>query len=88
MENVEVLNNLTKNIKDVQKIEEDISMIKLAIYKKSVEKLKKDKAAEIKKYFEEQFLYYGQDINDYKDRIDEILGCISCSNVACNIHSV
>ena len=71
MEENEVFDNIMKNLKELDIVEKDISMVRLAIYQKKIEKIKYAKIDEINNYFENESLYYHQKSNDFEQEIDK-----------------
>lgn len=70
MEKIEIYEKLNKNIQDLEIIENEISMMELAIYQKTIEKLKENKINELKEFFEQQARYYNQKSDKYEKEID------------------
>ncbi len=71
MEKSEVFEKISDNLKDIDKVENDISMLQLAIYQKSIDKLKFDKLDEISDFFEQQSSYYYQHSENFQQEIDK-----------------
>lgn len=68
-----LVERLNKNIQEFQEIEENIAILKLAIYQDKIKELKEKKEKELKDLIIAQAIFYNQNINDYKKQIDEIL---------------
>lgn len=73
MDKILIINELNKNIKDFSYINEKITMIQLAMYKKNEKELKLRKINELKEYFNNKINFYGQDILDYQKNVNDII---------------
>lgn len=71
--NERLVERLNINIQEFQEIEENIAILKLAIYQDKVKELKAKKEQELKDLIFAQVTFYNQNYNDYKKQIDEIL---------------
>ena len=71
--NERLVERLNINIQEFQEIEENIAILKLAIYQDKVRELKEKKEQELKDLIFAQATFYNQNYNDYKKQIDEIL---------------
>lgn len=69
MEKNEILENLDKNLKELDFIENEISMTKLAIYQKQIEELKNIRTNELKEYFLQNAKFYGQKSENFEEEI-------------------
>ena len=74
MDKKEIYKKLNDNIQEMDAVEIEISMIELAIYEKSLQKLKEEKIKELEKFLREQASYYNQNSKEYENSIIE---CIS-----------
>ena len=72
MDKTEVYIKLDNNIRNLNSIENNISTIQYAIYRKSIQKIRDQKNAEIHKYFETQAEYYAQKPEGFKDDLNSI----------------
>lgn len=70
MEKNQILEKLNENLQDIETVENEISMVELAIYQKNIEKLKNKKLDEIREFFEKQSRFYNQKSEKYKKEID------------------
>ena len=71
MEKEQLFQTITENIEDLEIIENEMAMIELAIYRKSIEVVKEQKLQEIKEFFEQQAKYYYQKADKYQIEIDK-----------------
>ena len=69
MNEVQILEKLNGNMQNLDNVENEISMLQLAIYQKNIEKLKEDKINEIREFFEQQVRYYNQKSEKYENEI-------------------
>lgn len=67
----EIFKKLEENIQDWSITEDEISMVELAIYQKSIEQLKNQKIIELEQYFEQQAKIYNQKSFKYQDEIEK-----------------
>lgn len=72
MENLKIFKDLNENLEKLNELENEISMVELAIYQKEKEKTKKNKIEEIKKHIREQAKLYNQKEPKFQDVIEEI----------------
>ena len=70
MDEIQRLKELNENIQDIGNIENEITMVQLAIYQKNIEKLKDFKMLKIREYFEQQIKFYNQKILKYENEIE------------------
>ena len=70
MDEIQRLKELNENIQDIGNIENEITMVQLAIYQKNIEKLKDFKMLKIREYFEQQIKFYNQKIVKYENEIE------------------
>lgn len=73
MEKSNIFDSLNKNLQELSILENEISMLELAKYQKTIEKVKNSNIDKIKEYFEEQAKMYNQKISKYQAEIDYIL---------------
>lgn len=84
MDEVEIFEKLNENMLNLENVENEISMLQLAIYQKNIEKLKECKMNEIKEFFEQQSKFYNQrsekykyeiekNINKYKEQLEKLI---------------
>ena len=84
MEENQIFERLNENMQNLEIIENEISMIALAIYQKKIEKLKEQKLNEVREVFEQQSRYYSQksekhqfeinkNIEKYKGEIEKLI---------------
>lgn len=84
MEENQIFEKLNENLYNLDNIENEISMIELAIYQKSIEELKNKKINEIREFFEQKARFYNQktekynyeinnNIEKYKIQIDKLI---------------
>lgn len=71
MEKNQVFEKLNENLYHLENVENEISMVELAIYQKSIEELKNLKLNEIRELFEQQARFYNQKSEKYKYEIDK-----------------
>lgn len=79
MERNNLLKNLEKNLKEIDKKEKEIEMLTIAEYQKNIEHQRKEKVNLIKEDIKKQSKLYDQDINKYKEKINEIIKCVKNS---------
>lgn len=70
MEENQVLEKLNENLYNLDKLENEISMIGLAIYQKSLEELKNTKINEVREFFKQKARVYNQKIENYSNEIN------------------
>ena len=70
MEKNQILERLSRNLYTLNDVENEISMIELAIYQKSLEDLKNKKINEIKETFKQKAKFYNQKIEKYDGEIN------------------
>jgi len=63
---------IDKNINSINAIENDLSTLQYAMYKKSVDSIKQIKLQELKEYLETQCEYFGQKTYSFKDELNQI----------------
>ena len=84
MDEVKIFEKLNENMQDLENVENEISMLQLAKYQKSIEKLKKCKMNEIREFFEQKSRFYNQksekyeheiekNINNYKEQLEKLI---------------
>lgn len=71
MEKNQIFEKLNENLYDLENVENEISMVELAIYQKSIEELENLKLKELREFFEQQARFYNQKSEKYKDEIDK-----------------
>lgn len=71
--NEKLVERLNVNIHDFQEIEENLAILKLAIYQDKIKELKEKKRKELVDLILSQAIFYNQNLNDYRKQIDEIL---------------
>lgn len=73
MEKNQIFEKLNENIKTLDNIENEISMVQLAIYQKKTYKLVELKLNEIRELFEQQAIFYNQKSKKYDLQINKII---------------
>lgn len=84
MDKIQIFEKLNENMQNLENVENEISMLQLAIYQKSIEKLKDCKISEIREFFEQQSRFYNQksekyeyeiekNINKYKEEFEKLI---------------
>lgn len=84
MDEIQILEKLNENMQNLENVENEISMLQLAIYQKNTEKLKECKLNEIRVFFEQQLRFYNQksekyeveiekNINKYKEQLEKLI---------------
>lgn len=84
MDEIQILEKLNENMQNLENVENEISMLQLAIYQKNTEKLKECKLNEIREFFEQQLRFYNQksekyeveiekNINKYKEQLEKLI---------------
>lgn len=84
MDEIQILEKLNENMQNLENVENEISMLQLAIYQKNTEKLKECKLNEIRDFFEQQLRFYNQksekyeveiekNINKYKEQLEKLI---------------
>ena len=84
MDEIQILEKLNENMQNLENVENEISMLQLAIYQKNIEKLKECKLNEIREFFEQQLRFYNQksekyeveiekNINKYKEQLEKLI---------------
>ena len=71
MQKEQLFQKINENIENLEIIENEMAMIELAIYQKSIEGMKEQKLQEIKEFFEQQAKYYYQKADKYQIEIDK-----------------
>lgn len=70
MKKNQIFEKLNENLYNLDHVENEISMIELAIYQKSIEELKDTKINEIREFFEQKAKFYNQKIEKYNNEIN------------------
>lgn len=97
MDKIQIFEKLNENMQNLENVENEISMLQLAIYQKSIEKLKDCKMNEIREFFEQQSRFYNQksekyeyeiekNINNYKEQLEKLINAYD--NVYVNIFKI
>lgn len=84
MDEIQIFEKLNENMQNLENVENEISMLQLAIYQKNIEKLKECKMNEIRGFFEQQLRFYNQksekyeheiekNINNYKEQLEKLI---------------
>ena len=84
MDEIQIFEKLNENMQNLENVENEISMLQLAIYQKNIEKLKECKLNEIREFFEQQLRFYNQksekyeveiekNINKYKEQLEKLI---------------
>lgn len=84
MDEIQIFEKLNENMQNLENVENEISMLQLAIYQKNIEKLKDCKMNEIREFFEQQSRFYNQksekyeyeiekNINKYKEQLEKLI---------------
>lgn len=71
MDEIEIFEKLNENMQNLENLENEISMLQLAIYQKNIEKLRDCKMNEIREFFEQQLKFYNQKSEKYKYEIEK-----------------
>lgn len=71
MDEIEIFEKLNENMQNLENVENEISMLQLAIYQKNIEKLKERKMNEIREVFEQQSIFYNQKSEKYEYEIEK-----------------
>ena len=97
MDEIQIFEKLNENMQNLENVENEISMLQLAIYQKSIEKLKDCKMNEISQFFEQQSRFYNQksekyeyeiekNINKYKEQLEKLINAYD--NVYVNVFRI
>ena len=97
MDEIQIFEKLNENMQNLENVENEISMLQLAIYQKSIEKLKDCKMNEIREFFEQQSRFYNQksekyeyeiekNINKYKEQLEQLINAYD--NVYVNVFRI
>ena len=97
MDEIQIFEKLNENMQNLENVENEISMLQLAIYQKSIEKLKDRKMNEIREFFEQQSRFYNQksekyeyeiekNINKYKEQLEKLINAYD--NVYVNVFRI
>ena len=97
MDEIQIFEKLNENMQNLENVENEISMLQLAIYQKSIEKLKDCKMNEIREFFEQQSRFYNQksekyeyeiekNINKYKEQLEKLINAYD--NVYVNVFRI
>ena len=70
MEENQIFEKLNENLYDIENVENEISMIELAIYQKIIEELEEKKINEIREFFEQKARFYNQKIEKYNYEVN------------------
>jgi hypothetical protein len=73
MNKIDLLESLSNNLKDLNSVEDEISIVQSAIYKNKLKEAKEKKINEIENELSAQAKIYNQNISKYKNQIEEIL---------------
>ncbi len=84
MDEIQIFEKLNENMQNLENVENEISMLQLAIYQKNIEKLKDCKMNEIRELFEQKSRFYNQksekyeyeiekNINKYKEQLEKLI---------------
>ncbi len=73
MDKIDIIEILNNNLQELSIVENEIGMLELAKYQKTIEKIKSENIKKMEKYFEEQAKIYNQKISKYQDEIEYIL---------------
>lgn len=84
MDEVQIFEKLNETMQDLENVENEISMLQLAIYQNNIERLKECKMNEIREFFEQQSNFYNQksrkyeyeienNINKYKEQLEKLI---------------
>ncbi len=71
MEKEQLFQKINENIENLEIINSEMTMMELAIYQKSIEKIKERKLQEIKQFFDQQAQNYYQKTTKYQFEIDK-----------------
>ena len=69
MDTNELIKKTNDNLLMLEDVNKEISMIELAIYQKSIEKIKSQKINETRDFLEKQAINYGQKYEKYQNQI-------------------
>ena len=69
MDKIKILKELDENVKNMEKINDELSMLNFAIYQKGAEKLKEEKIQNIKNFFNNEAKRYSLNSDKFKDEI-------------------
>lgn len=69
MDKIQILKELDENVKNMEKINDELSMLNFAIYQKGTEKLKEEKIQNIKNFFNNEAKKYSLNSDKFKDEI-------------------
>ena len=97
MDKIQIFEKLNENMQNLENVENEISMLQLAIYQKNIEKLKDYKMNEMREFFEQQSRFYNQksekyeyeiekNINKYKEQLEKLINAYD--NVYVNIFTI
>lgn len=97
MDEIQIFEKLNENMQNLENVENEISMLQLAIYQKNIEKLKDCKMNEIREFFEQQSRFYNQksekyeyeiekNINKYKEQLEQLINAYD--NVYVNVFRI
>ena len=97
MDEIQIFEKLNENMQNLENVENEISMLQLAIYQKSIEKLKDCKMNEIREFFEQQSRFYNQksekyeyeiekNINKYREQLEKLINAYD--NVYVNVFRI
>lgn len=69
MDKIQILKELDENVKNMEKINDELSMLNFAIYQKGAEKLKEEKIQNMKNFFNNEAKRYSLNSDKFKDEI-------------------
>lgn len=69
MDKIQILKELDENVKNMEKINDELSMLNFAIYQKGAEKLREEKIQNIKNFFNNEAKRYSLNSDKFKDEI-------------------
>lgn len=71
MDEIQIFEKLNENMQKLEIVENEISMLQLAIYQKSIEKIRECKMNEIRAFFEQQSKLHNQKSEKYEYEIEK-----------------
>ena len=74
MDEPELYQALSLNLRALTKLEADITTLQVAEFQKKAEKIRDEKIYELREYLEQKATFYGQDIEEYVSDVDELSG--------------
>ena len=74
MDEPELYQALSANLRELTKLEADITTLQVAEFQKKAEKIRDEKLYNLREYLEQKAAFYGRDIEEHQSEVDELSG--------------